>query len=108
MRSLVPWRYAVRRILLLLLIPVFLACGDDGGDIAGPSIPSVAGSWTYDASSLSGSGISCSVFGTSLVLTQSGGTFTGSYSGGTISWAGPTGTASVPVGSGPVPSLTAR
>ena len=104
MRSLLPWRYAMRRILLLLLIPVFLACGDDGGDTTGPSIPSVAGSWTYNASNLSGGGISisCSVSGTSLVLTQSGGTFTGSYSGGTISCSGETGTPSVPVGSGTV------
>ncbi len=102
MRSLVPWRYAVRRMLLLLLIPVFLACGDDGGDIMGPSIPSVAGPWAYDASSLNGSGLSCNVSGTSLVFTQSGGTLTGSHSGGTISCAGPTGTVSLPVGSGTI------
>ena len=102
MRSLVPWRYAVRRILLLLLIPVFLACGGDDSDIMGPSIPSVAGSWTYNATNMTGSGVSCSVSGTSLVLTQSSGTFTGSYSGGTISCSGPGGTANVPLGSGTV------
>ncbi len=103
MRSLLPW-YAMRCILLLLLIPVFLACGDDGGDTTGPSIPSVAGSWTYNAGNLSGGGISisCSVSGTSLVLTQSSGTFTGSYSGGTISCSGPGGTESASVGSGTV------
>lgn len=100
MRSLVPWRYAVRRLLLLPLIPVFLACGGDNGDIMGPSIPSVAGSWTYSATNLSSSGVSCSVSGTSLVFTQSGGTFTGSYSGGTISCSGGGATVSSPVGSG--------
>ena len=90
----------MRRIPLLLLIPVFLACGGDDGDIMGPSIPSVAGSWTYSATNLSGSGISCSVSGTSLVLNQSGGTFTGSYSGGTLSCSGGGVTLSAPVGSG--------
>ncbi len=99
MRSLVP-RYAMRRIPLLLLIPVFLACGGD--DIMGPSIPSVDGSWTYNVTNLSGSGISCNVSGTSMVLTQSGGTFTGSYSGGTSSCTGPAGPISTPIGSGPV------
>ncbi len=102
MRPFLPWRYAMRHILLLLLIPVFLACGDDGGDTTGPSIPSVAGSWTYNATNLSGSGVSCSVSGTSLALAQSGGTFAGSYSGGTISCSGPGGTESNPAGSGTV------
>ncbi len=104
MCSLVPWRYAVRRILPLLLIPVFLACSDDSGDIMGPSMPSVAGSWTYSATNLSGSGVSCSVSGTSLVITQSSGTFTGSYNGGTLSCTGGGVTSSSPVGSGTIVS----
>ena len=102
MRSFDPWRYAVRRTLLLLLIPVFLACGGDDDGLMGPSIPSVAGSWTYNMSNLSGGGLSCSTTGTSLVFNQSASTFTGTYSGGTLSCTGGGGTASVPVGTGTV------
>lgn len=73
MRSLVPWMYAVQRILLLLLSPVFVACGgDDAGGLMGPSIPSVAGSWTYNMTNLSGGGLrGCSATGTSMIFTQS-------------------------------------
>ena len=100
-----PSGYAVWRTLLLLLIPVFLACGgdDDGaGGMMGPSIPSIAGSWTYNASNLSGSGVSCGVSGTSLAFTQSAGTFTGTYTGGTLSCTGPGGTVTGSVGSATV------
>ena len=100
-----PSAYAVRRTLLLLLIPVFPACSGDAdgaGGMMGPSIPSVAGSWTYNASNLSGSGVSCGVSGTSLAFTQSAGTFTGTYNGGTLSCTGPGGTVTGSVGSGTV------
>ena len=83
----------MRRILLLTLIPVFLACD---------STPDVAGSWGYSATNLSGSGVSCSVTGTSMVITQSESTFTGTYTGGTFSCSGPGGTLSSTIGSGTV------
>ena len=59
-----------------------------GGDAAGPEIPTypnVAGTWTYNASNLSGAGGSCNVTGLILTISQSGGTFSGSYSGGNTS-----------------------
>jgi hypothetical protein len=64
--------------LLVLLAAVSLAsCGDDA---TASSYPNIAGSWTYNASNLSGSGIPCGVTGATLSLSQSGSTFTGSYS----------------------------
>ena len=102
MRSFDPWRYAVRRTLLLLLIPVFLACGGDDDGLMGPSISSVAGSWTYNMTNLSGGGLSCSATGTSMIFTQSASTFTGTYNGGTLSCISGGVTVSAPVGTGTV------
>lgn len=72
------------RILPLLLIPLFLACADDGegDDVVGPSHPYVTGTWSYSMSNLSGGGISCFESGTTLTLYQSGTTFSGTFSGG--------------------------
>jgi len=76
----------VWRVLPLLLIPLFLACADDGDgegdDVVGPSLPRVTGTWSYSMSNLSGGGISCFESGTTLNLYQHGTTFTGSFSGG--------------------------
>jgi hypothetical protein len=79
-------RCAVCRIFPLLLIPLFLACADkgDGGgdDVVDPSLPRVAGTWSYSISNLSGGGITCFQSGTTLNLYQYGATVTGSFSGG--------------------------
>ena len=75
----------MKRILLLASV-LLAACGGDGG--AGPSLPSVAGTWSLSQSNLAGSGISCNALGTTITLVQNGGTFTGSYSGGAISCVG--------------------
>jgi hypothetical protein len=58
------------------------ACGGD--DATGPSNADVAGAWTFNASNLSGSGVSCNLSSTPLTLTSSGTTFSGSYGPGTF------------------------
>ncbi len=60
------------------------ACGGEQPQTAPPEIPSIAGTWTFNASNLSGGGFSCDALAYRLSVNQSGTTFTGSYSGGTI------------------------
>jgi hypothetical protein len=45
---------------------------------------SVNGSWSYQASNLAGDGVSCSVTGATLTLSQTGSTFSGAYSNAKI------------------------
>jgi hypothetical protein len=45
---------------------------------------SVNGSWSYQASNLAGDGVSCSVSGATLILSQTGSTFTGTYTNAKI------------------------
>ena len=45
---------------------------------------SVNGSWSYQASNLAGDGVSCSVTGATLTLSQTGSTFGGTYSNAKI------------------------
>jgi hypothetical protein len=73
------------RLSAALLLILLTACGKDS---SGPSTPNVTGNWIYNTSNLSGGGLSCSSFGTAMMLTQQGTTFSGSYSGGTLSCVG--------------------
>jgi len=57
-------------------------CG--GGDSTGPSNARVGGAWTFTATNLSGSGVSCAFGGAPMTLTQSGTTFSGTYGPGTM------------------------
>jgi hypothetical protein len=68
--------------VLLAAVLGMTACGGD--DATGPSNASVAGAWTLSVSNMSGQGVSCSVGGTALTLTQSGTTFSGTYGPGTM------------------------
>lgn len=56
-----------------------------GSNATGPAAPSVTGNWTYSASNVSGSGLACDISGVAMGLQQSGNTFTGSLTGGTLS-----------------------
>lgn len=85
---------------LVGLASSILACGGDNG--TGPVTPDLTGSWTYGVTDLSGSGVSCTVVGTVLNIGQSGSTFSGSYSGGTVTCTGPGGTASADINGGVV------
>jgi hypothetical protein len=64
-----------------------VACG---GDATSPA-PNVTGQWSYTATNISGSGITCNISGVSLSLSQSGSNFTGSTTGGDASCSGPGG-----------------
>lgn len=70
---------AVTLTVSLLLI----GCGDTPDPMQGapPPPPSIGGSWSYVATNVSGSGISCSTpAAAQITLSQSGSTFTGTYS----------------------------
>ncbi len=71
-------------ILLTLVLVSVAGCGGEQPLAASPEIPSIAGTWTFNASNLSGGGFSCDAFAYRLSVNQSGTTFTGSYSDGTI------------------------
>jgi len=87
-----------------------VSCGGGGDASTGPPTPTnanIAGSWNYSASNLSGAGFTCNVNGTILNFTQSGATFTGTYSGGTLTCTAPgLPTFSEPLGNGIVATGT--
>ncbi|MGE0353182.1 MAG: hypothetical protein AB7Q69_08075 [Gemmatimonadales bacterium] len=90
----------MKRLLLAAGVFVFAGCGGDG---AGPNpTVNVAGTWDLSISSLSGAGISCTLTGMVVVITQAGTTFSGSYNGGTMQCYGPGGSTGGPIGSGTV------
>jgi hypothetical protein len=72
----------MRAALLAVTLLALAACG---GDSTGPNASAdVSGQWTYNATNLSGSGVSCNISNVTFSLTQSGSTFTGAATGGTI------------------------
>jgi len=75
------------RPFVLVAAAFIVACG---GDATSPA-PNVTGQWSYSATNISGSGVTCNISGVSLTLTQSGSTFTGSTAGGNVSCSGPGG-----------------
>ncbi len=79
-------RKSVRAIFAPVLVGLLLtSCSDSSG----PSVSSVAGAWGYSATRLSGAnGLSCNITGATLNLIQAGATFSGTYSGGSISCTG--------------------
>lgn len=87
----------------IALATFLAACGDDPAE---PSIPDVAGSWTYAATSLTGGGITCSFRNVPITLAQNGTTFSGAYAGGVFSCTGPGGSISEQVAGGAVASGT--
>lgn len=74
----------MRRIIPILGLALSLGCADGP---SGPSIPNFGGSWTYSVANLAAPSFYgvCTVSGTSLSIDQSGDTFNGWYSGGTLS-----------------------
>jgi len=86
----------IHAALLTTLIAVVAGCG---GESTAPSA-NVTGQWSYEASNVSGGGVSCDIAGTTLTLTQSGSTFSGTASGGgTVSCSGGGSTFSQTLGS---------
>ena len=90
---------SMRKFFSLFLTLAAVACSDS----TGPKNANVSGSWTYSVSNLSGGGLSCNATGTAVTISQTGTTFTGSYSGGTLN-CGSVG--SVGVGTGTVANGT--
>lgn len=78
----------MRNCAVAALALAMAACSGDSGGSMGPVIPQVAGTWTYSATNIAGSGASCSVTGLTLTVNQTAETFTGSYSGGSMTCSG--------------------
>ena len=75
---------------LSFVVALLLAAGC-GSDSTAPRAD-LAGSWTYSATNLSVSGVTCSITGVSLTLVTTGNTFTGTVApGGVLICAGPAG-----------------
>lgn len=72
----------MRKLLTLALALTLTACGDDGP--TEPQNANLAGVWLYSANNLSGSGVACSINGLRLTLQQTGQTFSGNATGGTM------------------------
>jgi hypothetical protein len=69
---------------LALLTTGIIALSACSADSTGPSVPQVSGQWAYNASNLAGGGLSCSISGVRLILTQVRNTFSGSTNGGNL------------------------
>ena len=74
------------RPIVLLCAAMAVACG---GDSASSPTPTVTGQWSYSATNVSGSGVTCNFTGVTLTLAQSGSTFTGTTTGGNVSCTAP-------------------
>jgi hypothetical protein len=78
---------------------VFAACG---GDSTGPSAAALTGQWAYNATNVSGSGLTCNFSGLTLVITQTGPTVTGATNGGSFSCTAAGTTQGGPLGTTPL------
>ena len=82
-----------------VLASLAIGCGGDAGTGLGGT--DIRGQWSYDVTNLSLGGVTCVEHGTTLTITnESGGTFSGSYSGGTWVCSGAGGTDSSAIGTG--------
>jgi len=71
--------------VLAAISAVMFTLAGCASDSTGPKVPDVSGTWTLSLTNMSGGGISCSsASGTTMMLSQSGTTFSGTYSGGTV------------------------
>jgi hypothetical protein len=68
------------RKLLIGLLVIAVGCG---GDSTGPRAD-ISGRWTYNATNVAGSGVSCNISSVSMTLAQSGSTFTGAVASGLV------------------------
>ena len=71
----------MKKSLFSILVVLLAACSDS----TGPKEENVSGAWSYNATNLSGGGLSCSITGVTMTVSQSGTTFSGTYSPGTLS-----------------------
>jgi hypothetical protein len=76
----------MRRLMTIAGLLLMGACSSDS---TGPTVVSLTGNWSYSASNVSGSGVSCNISGVIATLTQTNNTFSGAISGGTVSCSAP-------------------
>ncbi|HZJ00239.1 MAG TPA: hypothetical protein VFD22_06220 [Gemmatimonadaceae bacterium] len=75
-----------KRFISLIKVAAALSVLACSGDVSGPAEKNVSGLWTYSATNMvDGHGLSCNVLGATLSLTQTGASFSGTYSGGRMS-----------------------
>lgn len=84
---LVPERWArrIRRSSVGAVVVLAAGCGDG----TGPRPADLQGVWSYSVNDLSFGRVICSIKGLTFEITQTGGTFTGTTSGGTLDCQGP-------------------
>lgn len=92
------WRHLPAVIVAMLVV----GCDGDGIPVGVTPHTNVSGTWTYSASNLSGGGLVCQIEGTRLELEQTGRSFVGIYTGGTLTCVEPVGGRVVPFGAGVV------
>ena len=80
-----------RRAVGALVIALAACTGGDGA--TGPRNLTVDGGWNGSATNVSGSGVTCTLGGLALSLSQTDTTFAGNYTIATLSCTGPGGTA---------------
>jgi hypothetical protein len=87
-------REAIMRVIVAGVFLLAAACG--GGDPGGPTTShALVGNWSYDMPQLQdGRGLSCSIMGPVLTLTQNGTSFSGRVNGGTQQCTWPDGSSS--------------
>jgi hypothetical protein len=71
----------LHRVMISALVLLTGACGDSTGPA---QLPSLTGSWSLTHAGITAGGDTCSIAGTTMVLSQSGGQFSGTYSGGVL------------------------
>lgn len=93
-----PSRSVHRTVLALVACGALIACGSD----TAPVSPDLNGTWTLSMSNLTGPGVTCTASGTTLDLTTSRGTFSGTYSGGEYTCTDGCQSVTIEVGSGQI------
>lgn len=71
----------MRRTIYMLVCLMLIATGC-GSDSTGPEAARLTGSWSYNATGITGGGLSCSMTGLTLLLTHSGSSLSGTTAGG--------------------------
>lgn len=72
---------ALTKAATFLAVLLLTACGGDGGPTA-PDVLQIGGTWNYQTNNVLVNGITCSISGRTMTITQSGSSFTGQLTGG--------------------------